>query len=191
MTGANDKSEVDLVAESILAYLRVPRLASVDDALAFTRKHMSDASETFIAGVAQSIYEGQLTAPPAPAPDEGGECGRLIDAIEEIGERDNTIVIYIAGDNGGTAIGSLNGTFNEWSNLNDAPEDIPYLKSRMHEYGGPTSYPNYSALGPWPDRRQRRGASMPVRAAVRTKGWLFGGRRDSNPKARFAASTRT
>jgi arylsulfatase A-like enzyme len=72
------------------------------------------------------------------------ECGRLIDAIEEIGELDNTIVIYIAGDNGGTAIGGLNGTFNEWSNLNGAPEDIPYLKSRMHEYGTPASYPNYS-----------------------------------------------
>ena len=43
------------------------------------------------------------------------------------GRVDNTIVIYIAGDNGGTAIGGLNGTFNEWSNLNGAPEDIPYL----------------------------------------------------------------
>ncbi len=56
------------------------------------------------------------------------EIGRLIQAIEDLGELDNTLVIYIAGDNGGTAIGGLNGTFNEWSNLNDAPEDIPYLK---------------------------------------------------------------
>ena len=72
------------------------------------------------------------------------EIGRLIDAIGDLGELDNTIVIYIAGDNGGTAIGGLNGTFNEWSNLNDAPEDIPYLKTRMVEYGGPNSYPNYS-----------------------------------------------
>ncbi|MET4029620.1 arylsulfatase A-like enzyme [Bradyrhizobium sp. JR7.2] len=72
------------------------------------------------------------------------EIGRLIDAIGDLGELDNTIVIYIAGDNGGTAIGGLNGTFNEWSNLNDTPEDIPYLKTRMDEYGGPNSYPNYS-----------------------------------------------
>jgi len=54
------------------------------------------------------------------------------------------MVIYIAGDNGGTAIGGLNGTFNEWSNLNSAPEDIPYLLSRLDEYGGPSSYPNYA-----------------------------------------------
>lgn len=72
------------------------------------------------------------------------EIGRLVQAIEELGELDNTLFIYIAGDNGGTAIGGLNGTFNEWSNLNDAPEDIPYLLSRLDEYGGPKSYPNYA-----------------------------------------------
>jgi arylsulfatase len=72
------------------------------------------------------------------------EIGRFLEAIEEIGQLDNTLVIYIAGDNGGTAIGGLNGTFNEWSNLNGAPEDIPYLETRMAEYGGPNSYPNYS-----------------------------------------------
>ena len=72
------------------------------------------------------------------------EIGRLIQAIEDLGELDNTLVIYIAGDNGGTAIGGLNGTFNEWSNLNSAPEDIPYLLSRLDEYGGPNSYPNYA-----------------------------------------------
>ena len=73
------------------------------------------------------------------------EIGRLIQAIDDLGELDNTIVIYIAGDNGGTAIGGLNGTFNEWSNLNGAPEDIPVsAKTRMDEYGGPSSYPNYA-----------------------------------------------
>jgi arylsulfatase A-like enzyme len=72
------------------------------------------------------------------------EIGRLIEAVEDLGELDNTLVIYIAGDNGGTAIGGLNGTFNEWSNLNSAPEDIPYLLSRLDEYGGPNSYPNYA-----------------------------------------------
>lgn len=72
------------------------------------------------------------------------EIGRVVQAIEELGELDNTIVIYIAGDNGGTAIGALNGTFNEWSNLNDAPEDIAYLLGRIDEYGGPNSYPNYA-----------------------------------------------
>jgi arylsulfatase A-like enzyme len=68
----------------------------------------------------------------------------VVGALRSSGRLDNTLIIYIAGDNGGTAIGGLNGTFNEWSNLNSAPEDIPYLLSRLDEYGGPNSYPNYA-----------------------------------------------
>ena len=91
------------------------------------------------------------------------EIGRLVDAIDELGELDNTLFIYIAGDNGGTAIGGLHGTFNEWSNLNGAPEDIEYLKSRMHVYGGPLSYPTTPWAGLWQDPRPRLGASTLAR----------------------------
>lgn len=72
------------------------------------------------------------------------EVGRLVKAIEDLGEMDNTLFIYVAGDNGGSSIGDINGVFVEWSALNGAPEDIPYLLSRLDEYGGPKSYPNYS-----------------------------------------------
>ena len=72
------------------------------------------------------------------------EVGRLVDAIEELGELDNTLFFYIFGDNGGSVIGDLNGCFVEWSRLNEAPEDVPYLLSRLDEYGGPNSYPNYA-----------------------------------------------
>ena len=72
------------------------------------------------------------------------EVGRLVDAIEELGELDNTLFFYIFGDNGGSVVGDLNGCFVEWSRLNEAPEDIPYLLSRLDEYGGPNSYPNYA-----------------------------------------------
>ena len=72
------------------------------------------------------------------------EVGRLVDAIDELGELDNTLFLYIFGDNGGSIVGDLNGCFVEWSRLNEAPEDIPYLLSRLDEYGGPNSYPNYA-----------------------------------------------
>ncbi|MTH16616.1 arylsulfatase [Flavobacterium sp. LC2016-01] len=72
------------------------------------------------------------------------EVGRLMDGLEEMGELDNTLFIYIFGDNGSSVVGDLNGTFVEWSGLNGAPEDIPYLASRLDEYGGPNSYPNYA-----------------------------------------------
>ena len=46
------------------------------------------------------------------------EVGRVVDAIEKLGELDNTLVIYIMGDNGSSAEGSLVGTPNEIMNLN-------------------------------------------------------------------------
>ncbi|MGP3937178.1 arylsulfatase [Nonomuraea sp. KM88] len=46
------------------------------------------------------------------------EVGRVVDAIEELGELDNTLVIYIIGDNGSSAEGSLVGTPNEIMSLN-------------------------------------------------------------------------
>jgi arylsulfatase A-like enzyme len=72
------------------------------------------------------------------------QVGRLLKSLDNLGIADNTLIFYIAGDNGGSSIGDINGTFNEWSALNGAPEDIPYLLSRLPDYGGPKSYPNYS-----------------------------------------------
>ena len=47
--------------------------------------------------------------------------GRLIDELEEMGELDNTLVIYIWGDNGASMEGSLTGMFNEMTTLNGVP----------------------------------------------------------------------
>ena len=93
---------------------------------------------------AKRVYSRQMEVYATLVESADHETGRLIDAIEEIGELDNTLIFYIAGDNGGSSIGDINGVFVEWSALNGAPEDIPYLLSRLDEYGGPNSYPNYS-----------------------------------------------
>ena len=44
--------------------------------------------------------------------------GRLIDAIEDLGILDDTIIYYIIGDNGASAEGTMNGAFNELANFN-------------------------------------------------------------------------
>ena len=44
--------------------------------------------------------------------------GRLIDAIDDLGVLDDTIVYYIIGDNGASAEGTINGAFNEMANFN-------------------------------------------------------------------------
>ena len=68
----------------------------------------------------------------------------MIDAIERIGQLDNTLVIYIQGDNGASAEGALQGTTNEIGTfVNGVPEDFTYLLSMMDELGGPTTYNHY------------------------------------------------
>lgn len=69
---------------------------------------------------------------------------RVLDAIDKLGERDNTLVIFIQGDNGASAEGSLQGTTNELAvMLNGVTEDIPYLMSMKDKLGGPETYNHY------------------------------------------------
>ena len=65
--------------------------------------------------------------------------GRLIDAIEDLGVLDNTIIYYIIGDNGASAEGTMNGAFNEMANFNGmaALETPEFLLSKMDELGSP------------------------------------------------------
>jgi arylsulfatase A-like enzyme len=72
--------------------------------------------------------------------------GRLLDSIENMGVLDNTLVYYIIGDNGASAEGTLNGTFNEMINFNGAAalETPEFLMERIDKLGGPESYNHYA-----------------------------------------------
>lgn len=72
------------------------------------------------------------------------EIGRLVDAIDDIGELDNTLFIYIMGDNGSSAEGGLEGTFNELVHLNGIfnAETIESMVARAKDWGGPDSFPH-------------------------------------------------
>ncbi len=71
------------------------------------------------------------------------EMGRIIDAIDQLGERDNTLVIYIQGDNGASAEGGPNGLLNELTFFNAIPEDFKEVVRRMDELGGPNTFNHY------------------------------------------------
>jgi arylsulfatase A-like enzyme len=73
------------------------------------------------------------------------EIGRLIDAIQGMGQLDNTIVFYIAGDNGSSAEGGMNGVFNENTYFNGVSEPIEAQLKRIDQLGGPMSYSHYAA----------------------------------------------
>jgi len=70
--------------------------------------------------------------------------GRVIQAVEDTGELDNTLIIYEMGDNGASGEGTLQGLANEVGvAANGLKETIPYLLSIMDDLGGPTTYNHY------------------------------------------------
>ncbi len=73
------------------------------------------------------------------------EIGRLVDAIRDMGQLDNTLVIYVVGDNGASAEGSMNGLFNENSYFNGVEEKLSDVLAHLDEFGGPGAYNHYAA----------------------------------------------
>jgi arylsulfatase A-like enzyme len=77
--------------------------------------------------------------------------GRVIDAIDDLGILDDTIIYYIIGDNGASAEGTLNGAFNEMANFNGMAElETPeFMVSKIDEFGSPSSYNHYAVGWAW------------------------------------------
>jgi arylsulfatase A-like enzyme len=73
------------------------------------------------------------------------EIGRLVSAIDELGQLDNTLVFYVIGDNGASAEGGMNGLFNEATYFNQVPEHVEDILKHIDELGGPSTYPHYAA----------------------------------------------
>jgi arylsulfatase len=71
------------------------------------------------------------------------QMGRVLDAIQDTGELDNTLVIYIQGDNGASAEGGQQGLLNEMAFFNAVPEDFKQVMAHMDELGGPLSFNHY------------------------------------------------
>jgi arylsulfatase A-like enzyme len=73
------------------------------------------------------------------------EIGRLYSALEDVGQADNTLFIYIVGDNGASAEGQMNGAYNEMSFFNGAPESTADMLKHYDEWGSESTYPHYPA----------------------------------------------
>jgi arylsulfatase A-like enzyme len=74
------------------------------------------------------------------------QVGRVIDTIEDLELLDDTLIYYIIGDNGASAEGTINGSFNEMFSLNGAAamESVDFMVSKMDEFGSPSSYNHYA-----------------------------------------------
>ncbi|QDT48315.1 Arylsulfatase [Symmachiella dynata] len=77
------------------------------------------------------------------------EVGRVVDAIEELGELDNTLILYIAGDNGSSAEGGLNGLLNEMTFFNAIPEPLEMKLASLDTLGSEKHYNHFPAAWAW------------------------------------------
>jgi arylsulfatase len=72
--------------------------------------------------------------------------GRLMDALEDLGVLEDTLVYYIIGDNGASAEGDIHGSFNELINLNGAAalQTTEFMAERIDKFGTPAAYNHYA-----------------------------------------------
>ncbi|MBK9594455.1 MAG: arylsulfatase [Rhodocyclales bacterium] len=73
------------------------------------------------------------------------EVGRMLQAFEEAGQADNTLVFYIAGDNGTSGEGGENGMYSEMTYFNGVQEKVEDMLKLIDKWGGPETYPHMAA----------------------------------------------
>jgi arylsulfatase len=77
------------------------------------------------------------------------QIGRVIDSLKASGQYDNTLIIYVQGDNGATGEGRMHGRLFEQSGVNNLDEDAEFVQRNSAQIGGPASYPLIPAGWGW------------------------------------------
>lgn len=133
----------DAAREEILARQR--ELHVVPEACELTRRHDEipswdelDERERRIAARLMEAYAGF-------AEHTDHQVGRLVDALVDAGEFDNTVFLYILGDNGASAEGGIHGSLNEIAALNGIHDSVDNLMARLDEVGSRSTYNHYPA----------------------------------------------
>jgi arylsulfatase A-like enzyme len=77
------------------------------------------------------------------------QVGRLLDAVEELGQTGNTLVIYLMGDNGASGEGTEHGAWSSPSFQNGQPEDPEWLLEHIDDFGSPRCENHFNAAWAW------------------------------------------
>ena len=72
------------------------------------------------------------------------EIGRVVDSLKKTGEFDNTLIFYIVGDNGASAEGNRNGSFNSLAFYNGVAEDLQVSLDNLDKLGSEDSFGHYA-----------------------------------------------
>ncbi|MBE0625216.1 MAG: arylsulfatase [Burkholderiales bacterium] len=112
------------------------RLAPKPPAIKDWDKHSADEQRLF-------AHQAEVYAAYVEFTDH--EIGRMLKAFDDVGQADNTLVFYIAGDNGTSGEGGENGMFNEYTYFNGVQEKVEDMLKLMDKWGGPETYPHMAA----------------------------------------------
>jgi arylsulfatase len=95
------------------------------------------------------LFEKQMETFAGFAEHTDNEVGRLVAQLEKIGALENTLLFYIVGDNGASAEGGPEGTYNEMMALNGLVGKADQMMDRIDEWGGPSTFPHYAIGWAW------------------------------------------
>jgi arylsulfatase len=124
------QKEIGVIPADAVLTARTPGLASWDETAPAMKPVLARQMEVYAGFMEQTDHH----------------IGRVIDALEERGILDQTLVMVVIGDNGASAEGTLQGTLNEMASLNGfgSLETPEYLASKIDELGTPSSYNHYA-----------------------------------------------
>jgi len=97
----------------------------------------------------KQLFERQMETFAGFAEHTDAEVGRLVTQLEKIGELDNTLFFYIVGDNGSSAEGGPEGTYNEMMALNGIVGHADQMMEHIDDWGGPTTFPHFAIGWAW------------------------------------------
>ncbi len=92
----------------------------------------------------RKLYARQMEVFAAQMEHVDHQIGRVVEALDRVGELDNTL-IFVTADNGASGEGGLAGTFNETYVLNGLQTPFESSVEKIEEWGDETTYPHYHA----------------------------------------------
>jgi len=95
------------------------------------------------------LFERQMETFAGFAEHTDHEVGRLVAQLEAIGALENTLFFYIVGDNGASAEGGPEGTYNEMMALNGIVGKAEQMMAHIDAWGGPTTFPHFAIGWAW------------------------------------------
>ncbi len=136
-------------------FARQKALGVVPDGTELTPRNEAMPAWDDVPDKLKAFYARQMEVYAGFSENADHNVGRVLDAIDELGELDNTLVIWIWGDNGASMEGTITGSFNELTMQNGIPltdEMQLQLSERyggMDAWGGEIMAPHYGAAWAW------------------------------------------